>query len=264
MKTTKSNTVNPMKVLFWDIETAPMVVASWGLFNQTHSHDAILEDWYIICAAWRWEGEKKIETVSLLDDKQRFKKNVKDDYHVVKKLHELLSKADVIVAHNGDNFDLKKFNARALAHGLDPIPPIASVDTLKVARQNFKLSSNRLDFVGKFLGVGQKIENPKGLWLRALKGEVAAIKQMVVYNKGDIELLEAVYKKLQPFMKTHPNRNLFRTNTEVPVCPKCGSHELTMQGTKIASRLGKRQQWQCQSCGGWSTTRAMTTTADMR
>ena len=259
-----TTTVNPMKVLFWDIETAPMVVVSWGLWNQTHQPADILEDWYMICAAWRWEGEDKIETVSLLDDPERFEKSHKDDYYVTKTLHELLSKADVIVAHNGDNFDLKKFNARALEHGFDPLPPIATVDTLKVARKNFKLSSNRLDYVGRFLGVGAKIDTPKGLWLRALKGDVDAIETMVEYNKGDITLLQAVYERLLPFISNHPNRNLFRASYDNPVCPKCASKKLTAQGTRISTRLGKRQQWQCQACGGWSTTKAMTHTADMR
>lgn len=252
-----------MKILFWDIETAPMVVATWGLYNQNIGYDAILQDWYMICAAWEWEHKKGIETTSLIDDKERFRQSHTDDEHVVRTMYNVLNDADVLVGHNGDNFDLKKFNARALNYGLAPLPPIATVDTLKVARQHFKISSNRLDYLGSFLGVGNKVSTPKGLWLRALDGDKQAIKTMVKYNKGDIRLLKAVYFKLLPYMRTHPNRNLF-TEDDNPVCPKCGSQNLTMQGTRIATRLGKRQQWQCSDCGGWSTTGHMVKRASMR
>jgi hypothetical protein len=241
-----------MKILYWDIETAPMVVATWGLFNQNIGYDAIIKDWYMICAAWRWHGTKKIETVSLLDDSERFALDISDDYEVTRKLHEVLSEADVLVGHNGDAFDLKKFNARAIYHGFDPLPPIATVDTLKVARKHFKISSNRLDYLGTFLKCGAKVSTPKGLWMRALKGEKAAIKTMVKYNKGDIVLLQNVYDKLLPFINNHPNYNLFSDNLE-PVCPKCGSFNMTKQGTRVATRLGKRQQFKCSDCGGWAT-----------
>lgn len=242
-----------MKILYWDIETAPMVVASWGLFNQNIGYDAIIKDWYMICAAWRWHGDKKIETVSLLDDPKRFALDITDDYVVTKKLHEVLSMADVIVGHNGDAFDLKKFNARSLYHGFDPLPPIATVDTLKVARKHFKISSNRLDYLGTFLECGAKVSTPKGLWMRALKGDVKAIKTMVKYNKGDIVLLQNVYNKLLPFMDKHPNRNLFTYEGSPMVCPKCGSDHMTLQGTRISTRLGTRQQYKCSKCGGWAT-----------
>jgi len=254
-----------MKILHWDIETAPMVVATWGLFNQNIGHDAILHDWWMICAAWRWHGTKKIETVSVLDDPERFAEDHTDDYEVTRRLHEVLSKADVLVGHNGDNFDLKKFNARAVYHGFDPLPPIATVDTLKVARKHFKISSNRLDYLGTFFGVGQKVSTPKGLWLRALDGDKKAIKTMVNYNKGDIRLLNDVYDKLLPWMDKHPNRNLFLDDEGLAmVCPKCGSHNLTKQGTRISTRLGTRQQYKCGDCGGWSTTGETETSAVMR
>lgn len=254
--------MSDMKVLFWDIETAPMICATWGLFNQDIGYNQLIQDWYMLCAAWRWQGKRKIETVSILEGD--FDKDITNDYVIVEKLHEILSEADVLVGHNGDNFDLKKFNARALYHGFDPLPPIATVDTLKVARKHFKISSNRLDYLGTFLNVGNKVSTPKGLWMNALKGDEKAIKTMVRYNKGDIILLEDVYNRLLPYMDKHPNRNLFIGEGQKPVCPKCGSSDLTMQGTKISTRLGTRQQYKCSACGGWSTTSKLVTKAVMR
>ena len=100
------------KILFWDLETSYMVVHTFGLFNQNISYDNIIEDSYIICGAWA--GEKgKAKCVSVLDDKQRFKEDNKDDYYVVKQLRDEIEAADIIVAHNGDKFDWKAPHVRA-------------------------------------------------------------------------------------------------------------------------------------------------------
>lgn len=237
------------KILIWDIETSPIVAAVWGLFNQNINFDSIIDDWYIICAAWKWHGDKEIDTISVLDCKTRFKKDHKDDYHVVKKLHKVLSEADVLVAHNGDKFDLKKFNARALFHGLKPIPHMQTIDTLKVARKHFKLTSNRLDYIGQHLGVGKKVDTPKGLWMDVVKGSREAVETMVNYNIGDITLLEDVYLKLRPFMTTHPNNNIYQW-TATEGCPNCGCFELVSQGHRF-TRAGKFKRYQCKSCGAW-------------
>src|SRR5690554_3658658 len=108
------------KILIWDVETSEIISAHYGLWGINIRPDRVLHDWFLFCAAWKWYGEKKVHTVSLLDDMKRFNKNRYDirdmhidDYHVVKVLHEVLSEADVLVHHNGDKFDLKKFNARA-------------------------------------------------------------------------------------------------------------------------------------------------------
>jgi hypothetical protein len=36
---------------------------------------------------------------------------------------KLLDRADVVVGHNADKFDVRKGNARFIAHGLPPPPP---------------------------------------------------------------------------------------------------------------------------------------------
>jgi hypothetical protein len=50
-----------------------------------------------------------VHGVSVLDNPRRYQRNMHDDFHVVKALHKVLSKADVIVAHNGDAYDIKFF-----------------------------------------------------------------------------------------------------------------------------------------------------------
>ena len=236
-----------MKILIYDIETSLQPVAVFGLQDNDYiSHDNILGERHLISMCWKWLGEKTVHSVSLLDDPKRFAKDPHDDYYVTKVAHEIMSQADCIVAHYGDQFDKKYIDTRILFHGLDPLPPIASIDTKKVASARFRFNSNKLDYIGMYLGLGRKIKTDPGLWLDVLKGSKSAIRQMVTYNKQDVILLEKVFKKLQPYMPNHINRELFG---EVG-CPRCGSKKVQSRGThKAITKI--YQRFQCQSCGGW-------------
>ena len=239
-----------MKILLWDIETWPLVVTSWTLWPKDGlGHHNLLKDFGIICAAWKWLGEREVHAtwISML--------HPDNDLDVVKALHKVLSEADVIVAHNGDEFDLKKFNARAVYHGLKPLPPIKTIDTKKVAKKHFAFTSNRLDALGDFLGVGRKIPTNFGMWLAIMKGGregADALAKMVKYNKQDVRLLEDVYLKLRPYMLDHPNENLFSTAPEV--CPVCGGIKFIEKGLRY-TRVTAKQKYQCKSptCGAWFT-----------
>lgn len=236
-----------MKILLWDIETSLQPVAVFQLANNDWIRpESLLGERYIICAAWKWLGEKKIHTVSVLDDPKRYKKDSHDDYHVVKTLRDVMMEADVIVHHKGDSFDKPWLNGQILMHGLSPLPPIPSIDTYKVAKANFYLNSNSLDYLGQRLKVGKKIDVGHKLWLRILNGDRKAIEDMVRYNKGDVTLLEGVFEKLRPYISNHLNRELLGEEG----CPKCGGTKLQSRGYhKAVSRVYRR--WQCQSCTGW-------------
>jgi hypothetical protein len=120
-----------------------------------------------------------------------------------------------------------------------------------VAKSQFKLNSNKLDYIGKLLNVGRKIKTSPGLWLRILKGDRKAINEMVVYNKQDVLLLERVYKKFIPYIPNHLNRELFGGTG----CPHCGSTHIQSRGVHYAiSRVYRR--WQCQNedCLKWFRT----------
>lgn len=235
------------RILYWDIETSLELVAVFGLSqNDWIDPSNLISERHLICACWQWEGESKVHSVSLLDDPKRFAKDIHDDYHVVKTLHEIMSEADVVVHHNGNSFDQPYLDTRIIYHGLSPLPPITTIDTYRIAKQRFKFNSNRLDYLGKFLGLGQKKDTSKGLWLRVLKGEEEAIKEMVSYNRRDVTLLRDVFKKLQPYCANHVNRQLYGETG----CPRCGSSKVQRRGYHRAiSRV--YQRWQCQKCSGW-------------
>lgn len=235
-----SNTTEP-KILLWDIETSLMTVRTFGLYQDITNHNMIEKDWHIICLAYKWLGKKKVHGIR--------KNGVEGDYELCKAIREVLIEADIVVHHNGDKFDVKKLNARLIYHGLPPIPKLVVVDTLKHARRIAKFTSNRLDYLGKHLGVNGKLVNTPNLWPLATDGDEQAIRKMLTYCKRDVIILEDVYLILRPYMQGHPNFNAI-TETEHN-CPSCGSSELQKRGTTV-TRTGKYQRYQCQACGSWS------------
>lgn len=235
-----------MRIVFYDIETSPLIACTWGLWDQTIPTSSILQDTFIICAAWQVHGQSKIYSVSVLDDRPRFKKDHTDDYHVVKALHRLFSTADVIVGHNANQFDWKRFMGRVIYHKLPPLNIPQMVDTLKEARK-YGFTSNKLDYLGKHLKVDQKLGKETGLWPKAAQGDKAAIKKMLVYNRGDIPPLVGLYERLRPYMTTHPNFNLF---SNAICCPRCESNSFQRRGYRRTA-VSMFQRYQCNECLGW-------------
>lgn len=231
------------RILFIDIETAPNIGYTWGKWETDVM--AFLENWYILCFSYCWLDEK-VKCVSI-PDFHGYKKT-RNDKEVVKRMWDLLNEADVVVAQNGDNFDIKKINTRFLIHELPPPAPYKTVDTLKVARNKFAFNSNKLDDLGKDLGIGEKIHHTGfNLWLECMNGEKKGWDVMRKYNKQDVELLVRLYKKELPYISNHPNLDGFYKGI---VCPKCGSGHIQWRGydrTKVS--IFKR--FQCQKCGGW-------------
>jgi uncharacterized protein YprB with RNaseH-like and TPR domain len=197
----------------------------------------------MICAAWKYSDEKKVHAVSI--------KKATDDKQVVKTLRDAIAKADIVVGHNSDKFDIKKLNARLLFHGLDPLPMVPSIDTLKEVRKIASFTSNRLDYLAKHLIGEGKIKTEYNLWLKAMTGDKKAIHEMVVYNKVDVIRLEQVYMRLRPFMKSHIHIGALKGKDRHESCPKCGSSNVKHNGIRVSAAGLKKQECQCQKCGGY-------------
>jgi len=236
--------MNP-KILLYDIETAPTLGYVWQLWEANVLR--VVQQWHMLCFSYKWLGEKKTRVISL-PQFSSYKKNPTDDRYLVEALHGLFEQADVIVAHNGDNFDIKKSNAKFIEHGFAPPEPYKTVDTLKVARKYFKFDSNKLDSLGAYLGVGRKIKTGGfDLWDKCMAGDEKAWRRMERYNKQDVDLLEKVYLKLRPFIQNHPNHNVYK---ETSGCPNCGSSKIQKRGFAY-TRTNKYQRWQCLDCFSW-------------
>ena len=187
-----------------------------------------------------------------LPDYQGYKNGSEDDSKLVKELWGLLDRADIVVAQNGDKFDIKKINARFAYYRLPPPSPYRTVDTLKVARKYFAFSSNKLDHLGQFLQLGRKMEHEGfPLWRRCMLGDKKAWKKMKAYNRQDVLLLEKVYYRFLPWISNHPNMAMYN---EGKVCPKCSSDKGFKRGGFYTNKTTQYQVWRCKNCGGQART----------
>ena len=242
------------KILLFDLETSHDLLAKFGLYPEYTSHENIIKGASIICGAWKWLGDKRVHSASVTDHINNFKKDRNNDRAVVLELKKAIEQADVVVAHNGDKFDIKWFNTRCLYHGIPEVAQPFTIDTLKVAKKYYKFSSNRLDYLGKYLNVGRKIKTHNSMWLAIVdlnvpvKEAVALTKKMERYNKQDVLLLEAVFKKLR-HRCVLPNANLFH-DTPIALCPNCGSDNLQRNGYTV-NKSGRYQRLHCMDCSSW-------------
>lgn len=235
------------KILFYDVETLPNIIYSWGIYDQTALD--IVEEWKLLCFAYKWFGEKKVTCVS----RRHFKDNTEGA--VVRELHRILEQADIVVTHNGISFDNKKANAKFAEWGLPPVKPAQQVDTKVLASGHFAFTSNKLDNLGRTLKVGRKVKKMDfSVWLGCMnylknrRLPVSDFVQMEKYNKQDVLLLEKVYLKLRPWSVRHPN--VAQISEKLASCPKCGGSKLKSKGFKYTTRCVYRQ-YQCSDCGGY-------------
>jgi hypothetical protein len=229
-----------MKILLLDIESSPNTAHVWGLWQQNVSINQLMESSYVLCYAAKWLGDKEVIFDSVHQSKPKT---------MLKGIHGLLDSADAVVHYNGTKFDIPTLNKEFLLHSFNPPSPYKQIDLLRVVRSNFRFPSNKLDYVAQRLNLGKKHEHEgHELWVKCMNGDKDAWKRMEKYNIQDVVLLESLYGALRPWIKSHPNYNLF---SDDHVCPNCGSSSLQRRGTAI-SATGTYQRYQCRSCGTWS------------
>lgn len=246
------------KILIFDIETMANLGWIWGKYEQN-----VIEyeqEWYTLCFAYKWLHEKKIHTVSIRDF-PLYKKDKTNDQELVKAIWKLFDEADIVMAHNGDSFDIKKMYARFLFHKMLPPSPVKSIDTKKIAKKHFNFNSNKLDDLCRILGIGRKTPHTGwDLWKGCYNDDDKSWRMMLKYNKNDVLLLEELYLRLLPYITNHPNLNIF---TEINGCPNCMSSNVHKRGVKMGL-IRAVQRFQCQDCGSWSHGESLKTSVKIR
>lgn len=231
-----------MRIFKFDLETSPNIAYTWGKYDQNVPE--FLEEWKILSFAYQWNDES-VKCYGL-PDFPLYRKDKKSDEQLVRKLYDLMEQADVVVAHNGDDFDIKRANARFLFYGLNPPHHFKSVDTLKILRRHFSFNSNKLDDVSQLLGFGKKVKHEGiGLWIKCLAGDRKAWRAMKKYNSQDVVLLHKLYKYLLPWIDNHPNYNLY--DGAINKCPNCGK-KLVKAGFYYTNS-NRYQSYRCYACG---------------
>jgi hypothetical protein len=212
----------------------------------------------MMCFSYKWEGTKTTKVVAL-PDFDLYDKDPENDREVVQALWDLIDEADVVIAHNGNKFDMRKANARFVAHHMEPPARPQQIDTLKVARQYFMFNSNKLGDLGEHLGLGNKeATGGFGLWKGCMLGEEKSWRVMKKYAKQDVDLLQAVYERLRPWMTNHPNRALIDGRPDS--CPTCG-HEFFVRRGYQRTKVAQYANFQCKGCGAYCRERVRSDSA---
>lgn len=230
-----------MKILFLDLETTPNLAHVWGLWNQNVAITQLVESTTVICFGARWYGTKKVIFKSVHHDGKQT---------MLDALHEIMNEADIVIGWNSQSFDVKHINREMLENGYPPPSPHRDIDLMRVVKQQFKMPSNKLDYVAQKLGVGSKTQHTGfQLWLDCMAGDDKAWRLMKRYQIQDVNLLVELYEILKPWIKTGPNIAAYE---ETPNgCRNCGSTNLHRRGYAISGR-GRYARYHCQQCGTWN------------
>lgn len=232
-------------ILFIDIETSPNMVFTWRIGNKIRiGHENLVVERKITCIGFKWNHESKVWVYDV--------ETLKSERNLLKAISEQINSADLIVAHNGDNFDLPFINTRLLYYNLPPIKTLSTEDTLQQVRKTFYLNSNKLDYLSQYLGYGKKLKTDFELWRKVYFGDKKALNYMIEYCKKDVVLLEKVYNRIAPYVQQRMNKGLLQHEDKY-TCSACGSNKVTKQGTRTIIAQ-KKQQWKCSDCGKWFQT----------
>jgi hypothetical protein len=207
-------------------------------------HESFMLSW-----AAKWESEPEVLSDVLTPEEAIHQ----DDERILTSLADLLRSADIIVAHNGDRFDIPKVNTRLLLMNLEPLGPVKSFDTLKAARSTFRLASNKLDWIAEQLGFGNKLPTSFDLWRRCYQGDPQALDEMVTYNRQDVVLLQKVYEALQGYVKGVP-RMVDAGGISGLACPTCGQRDMKRRGWH-RTNASTFPRFYCPSCRRYSRSR---------
>ena len=220
-----------VKRLFADIETGYYTAPVWGCFKQFIRPEVLRGEKKIICISYKWQYEDKVHTLKWVEKDGEF-----CDKELIKKFIKVLAQADEVCGHNWDRFDEKEIRARAILNGVLMYPKYRTIDTLKKVKQFARFPSNKLDYLGKAMEVGQKLEHAGfNLWERCQEGDTKKIRkdalaEMVAYCEQDVILLEDVFNVLMPYIDHNTNFAVLKGGHKWQ-CPECGGKDVELSHT---------------------------------
>lgn len=235
-----------LKILFYDIETAPGLAYIWRAKTEYVNMDMTIHETFMLGWSAKWAEEDKMFSAVLTGDEAR----AQDDNRVVLELADLIREADIIVAHNIDQFDLPMLNNRVMLLGQEPLPPIKTIDTKKLAWRSFRLLHNKLDYLAQELGLGEKIHTEFSWWAACYRGDEDALAMMQEYNVHDVRLLEGIFWRIYPYVRGLPRLVEATVQGEL-ICQYCGSGDVQRRG-KVTNAATTNQRYQCNTCRRYS------------
>jgi hypothetical protein len=245
------------RILILDVErVAGITQQAWwerrDLQKRYIHHETVVREprTTIVCA--KWYDSPDVIRLAEWDKggRGRFLKNV----------HELMSRADIIVGHNLDNADIPWLEGDLyfprIGHrhvpNLAPLPPFKTVDTLKVARR-FKsgVAFKSLNALCQILDIPAKTDvYDREAMDRAVSGSVEDRERLTEYCAGDVIATQGLYDWLRPHIKNHPH--LFVDGKgKMTTCNRCGG-ETAQDARRYVANVLTYTMRKCVNCGGYS------------
>lgn len=170
----------------------------------------------------------------------------------LRKVHRLMSTADIIVGHNVDNADVPWLKGDMhIEGGLPPLPPFKTVDTLKVLRREFKSGApfKSLDAFCQIAGLQGKSDHyDRDAMERAVtEKSVEDRERLTEYCAGDVIATQGLLDYLRPHIKNHPA--LFVDGEHaMNVCNRCGESETLPCARRYVANVLTYTMLKCARC----------------
>jgi len=235
------------KILFYDIETKPLLVYVWRLGEQVvyHHQLAKLSNGYgIICVSYAWNDNSRAKTID-------WGYKAQDTAKVVREFDKIIKQADISIGKNSDRFDMKHLATQRMLNNLPPLPEWAGCtdDLEKQLRKHFIFPSYSLDYISKELGLGGKVKMEFQDWVNIVeKKNEQSFQKMCKYNRKDVEDTRALWNRLQPHITPKFNQATFYGDFR---CTNCGSQDLKKDGVRHSGKTSY-QVYFCKTHAGYA------------
>lgn len=231
-----------IRILVIDIELRPGRTYFWDAKTQWIGPHMVIEKPAMICFDAKWYGDPKHTFRSVWEHGQD---------EMLAEVWRLLDEAHVVIGYNSVGFDVKHLLRELAQAGHRPPSPHTDVDLIRTARSRFKFPYNSLNEVCRDLGLELKLEHSGfDLWRGVMDGDPKAQRTIRKYNRRDTEVTEQLYSRLRPWIRNHPNVNMYRSE-RLSGCGTCGSADVEEAGFHYTQTRAYRQ-FVCNACGAYS------------
>jgi DNA polymerase elongation subunit (family B) len=229
-------------VLVWDIETTPNIGLFWRTgYKITILPQSVLKERQICVVGYKWLSGGKARTYTWGKDA--------DEETLVRRTVALLDRARYSIAHFGDSFDHPWLRARAMKYGIPMAPHYVTVDTKKLFSRYTYMNSNKLDDLGQYFALGEKIKTSYSLWVKIVtENHQPSLREMATYCRGDVDLLARLWEYARPWFPAPDS--IART---IARCPHCGSSQTIINKQRRTAAGHDKVQFQCRDCGQYHT-----------
>lgn len=157
----------------------------------------------VLCAVVKGDCQKKPTVLRADELNPDWETRRSDDSAVVDALAAELLKYDVLIAHNGRDFDMKFLRTRLLRWKKGAFPKKKFVDPVLLARNYLRLDRNTLSSLGSLVGAPEKTVVDPLVWVKAaMDGDKKSMDYIVRHCIRDVEILEKVHAAVQPYCGT--------------------------------------------------------------